>query len=329
MIPYSYNMVDMGGIDLAEANGTVVEGLYNRLALARNACGDLILFNWKFAEIEIAPAPCSTLDEGTTIVINGLIQVTEQDEVIVPGINPDPVIVPLAAQENGVYQPPSGVDGFAPVTVSVENDPYPEKMYIINPNVLAAVYNNGQYTGQDAGGNTYYRGTWQIPVIGKLSSSSSTRSTITPIISTYDFGSGIKPCIYRDGWNLGCFVFPSLKIPAGVYSKLFVRITVQSGYANSYTNCAIILTPDPMPASSVAGSNELKRIWLANPQWTPEQIMEQEGAIITGATSDRKIPPQIVEIDISDISQDFYFAMFDCDRSYYIGEVYATNKIVS
>lgn len=89
MIPYSYNMVDMGGIDLAEVNDTVVAGLYSRLALARNACGDLILYNWKFAEIEIAPGICTTLDEGTSILINGLIQVTEQDEVSIPGIAGD------------------------------------------------------------------------------------------------------------------------------------------------------------------------------------------------------------------------------------------------
>lgn len=123
MIPYSYNMVDMSGIDLAEAHGTVVEGLYNRLALARNACGDLILYNWKFAEIEIAPGICTTLDVGSSILINGLIQVTEQDEVYISGIVPEPVISSLQVTENGVYTPPTGIDGYAPVTVNVDTDP--------------------------------------------------------------------------------------------------------------------------------------------------------------------------------------------------------------
>lgn len=120
MIPYSYNMVDMGGIDLAEANGTVVEGLYNRLTLARNACGDLILYNWKFAEIEIAPGICTTLDVGTSILINGLIQVTELDEVTILGlVPPPPVIEPLEITENGVYEVEDPVVGFNPVTVNV------------------------------------------------------------------------------------------------------------------------------------------------------------------------------------------------------------------
>lgn len=123
MIPYSYNMVDMGGIDLAEANGTVVDGLYNRLAIARNACGDLILYNWKFAEIEIAPGICNTLDEGTSILINGLIQVTEQDEVTVLGIAPPPPpiepVEPLTVTQNGVYEAAPPYSGFNPVTVNV------------------------------------------------------------------------------------------------------------------------------------------------------------------------------------------------------------------
>lgn len=153
MIPYSYNMVDMGGIDLAEANGTVVEGLYNRLALARNACGDLILYNWKFAEIEIAPGICNTLDAGTSILINGLIQVTEQDEVTVPGINPEPppppLLIPIEIDENGHYDPADyNADGFSGVSVDVPITPA-SKYQEVEPDFfgLATAYqaNNGSF----------------------------------------------------------------------------------------------------------------------------------------------------------------------------------------
>lgn len=130
MIPYPYNMVDMGGIDLAEANGTVVDGLYAKIVEAVNACGDVVLYNWKFAGIEIAPQHTSIL-LGDPIIINGAVQVTEQDEVTVPGINPDPpeppeppVLVQLAAVENGVYLPEDyEADGFSEVTVDVSSGP--------------------------------------------------------------------------------------------------------------------------------------------------------------------------------------------------------------
>lgn len=154
MIPYSYNMVDMGGIDLAEANRTVVEGLYNRLAMARNACGDLILYNWKFAEIEITPGICNTLDEGTSIVINGLIQVTEQDEVTVLGIAPPPVPVePLSVTANGVYMAHSPVSGFNPVSVDV---PIPRPRLI-----PITILENGEYS-PPAGADGFNRVSVQV-----------------------------------------------------------------------------------------------------------------------------------------------------------------------
>lgn len=117
MIPYPYNMVDMGGIDLAEANGIVVDGLYAKIVEAVNACGDVVLYNWKFADIEITPQH-TTILLGDPIIINGAIQVTEQDMVTVPGINP--VILPLSVNENGEYSADDfDADGFNPVEVSV------------------------------------------------------------------------------------------------------------------------------------------------------------------------------------------------------------------
>lgn len=122
MIPYPYNMVDMGGIDLAEANGTVVVGLYSKIVEAVNACGDVVLYNWKFAGIDIAPQHTSIL-LGNPITINGAVQVTERDVVTVPGISPDPpVLLPITITENGQYSPLDyDVEGFGVVTVNVHS----------------------------------------------------------------------------------------------------------------------------------------------------------------------------------------------------------------
>lgn len=121
MIPYPYEMVDMGGIDLAEANHTVVEGLYAKITEAVNACGDVVLYNWKFAGIEIAPYHAEIL-LGDPIVINGAVEVTELDEVTVPGLPPPVVPVePLEVSENGVYSAEEPLAGFNPVTVNVNS----------------------------------------------------------------------------------------------------------------------------------------------------------------------------------------------------------------
>lgn len=125
MIPYSYNMVDMGGIDLAEANGTVVPGIYARISEAVNACGDVILYNWKFADIEISPQYTSILT-GNPLIINRLIQVTELDVVTVLGISPPPPpivpVEPLEVTENGTYIASPPFSGFNPVTVNVQQN---------------------------------------------------------------------------------------------------------------------------------------------------------------------------------------------------------------
>lgn len=121
MIPYSYEMVNMGGIDLAEADHTAVDGLYESITEAINACGDVILYNWKFSGIEIAPSHCSVIQVTDAILINGMIQVTEWDEVTVLGMPPPMVpVTPLTATENGVYRAVAPQSGFNPVTVDIQ-----------------------------------------------------------------------------------------------------------------------------------------------------------------------------------------------------------------
>ena len=94
--------------------------LYNKILEALNDCGDVILYNWKFAGIDIVPSACDTLPASGAILINGSIQVTELDEITVIGL-PPPIlpVSPLVASENGVYEAVSPQSGFNPVTVQV------------------------------------------------------------------------------------------------------------------------------------------------------------------------------------------------------------------
>lgn len=158
MIPYPYNMVDMGGIDLAEANGTVVEGLYAKIVEAVSACGDVVLYNWKFAGIEIAPQHTSIL-LGNPIIINGAVQVTEQDLVTVPGINPEPpVLVPLSVIENGQYNPVDyDADGFSAVSVEVTSDP----PVLVTLNAVE----NGDYSPADYNADGFSEVSVEVPIL--------------------------------------------------------------------------------------------------------------------------------------------------------------------
>lgn len=126
---YEFNMVDMGGIDIATVNGTVVEGLYNKLLEGMDACGNLILYNWKFAEIEIVPSACSILIEDEAIIVNGTVRVSSEDVLSLIWADPPPVPVsPLIVNANGIYKAEPPASGFNPVTVNV---PHPRTVPIV------------------------------------------------------------------------------------------------------------------------------------------------------------------------------------------------------
>ena len=125
MVPDKFNMVDMGGIDLIESQGIAVEGLYQRLVESIALCRYQCLYNWKFNGILIPPSYVEMGVRADGVWINEGVAVDENDVVHIYSIEPEPPtpiepeIEPLTVTENGVYNVPTGVDGFNPVTVNV------------------------------------------------------------------------------------------------------------------------------------------------------------------------------------------------------------------
>lgn len=120
MIPVTYKMVDLDGLDLAEINGGEVPGIYNKIAAAYNTSRFAIMCNWFFAGIVIAPAHVLISQIENGFLINDLISVKSDDTVEVLGlVPPEPVLVSLNATENGEYLPGEGEDGFSQVNVAV------------------------------------------------------------------------------------------------------------------------------------------------------------------------------------------------------------------
>ena len=295
MIPYSYNMVDMGGIDLAEANGTVVPGVYEKIVEAMNLCGDVILYNWKFAGINVAPSAYTILQQVDSILINGLIQVTEQDELTILGINPDPVLAPLVVQENGVYNPPAGVDGFSPVTVNVSGS---SKFDILNSSIVSE-------TGSVS---DYYRDY-------RLGAISRNQTGYNSYVMDFDDGG-----VHRSGYYTGGFEF-STRIQAGAFSKLYIDTKITQ-YGPGWRQAKVYLSTKYGLASggdSVGGV--IKTVWLATQDMTPEQINSQEGVVIN-STGSYSLSRQTVEIDISSISDDFFIGFFNCDLNIWVYNIY-------
>ena len=141
MVPDKFNMVDMGGIDLIMVQGEEVPGLYMRLVESIAQCHYQCLYNWFFDGIVIPPTyVIMEVNEDDEVVINEGVTVSPDDTVHIYSVEPpppDPEIIPLLAEENGVYNVPSGKDGFNPVTVDV-----PSYTPVINP---LSITENGTY----------------------------------------------------------------------------------------------------------------------------------------------------------------------------------------
>lgn len=142
MVPDKFDMVDMGGIDLIMMQGEEVPGLYNRLVESITQCRYQCLYNWLFDGVIIPPTYVELeVNENDEVAINEGVTVSQDDVIHIYSIEPSPVgpeIIPLLAEENGVYNVPIGKDGFNPVTVDV-----PSYTPVIT---TLAVTENGTYT---------------------------------------------------------------------------------------------------------------------------------------------------------------------------------------
>ena len=140
MVPDKFNMVDMGGIDLIMMQGESVPGLYDKLMAAISNCRYQCLYNWLFDGVLISPTYVQLVDVDGVVFLNEGVSVTSDDVIHIYSVEPGPVepeIIPLLAEENGVYNVPAGKDGFNPVTVDV-----PSYTPVINP---ISITENGTY----------------------------------------------------------------------------------------------------------------------------------------------------------------------------------------
>ena len=233
MVPDKFNMVDMDGIDLIMAQGEEVPGLYNRLVESIAQCRYQCLYNWFFDGVVIPPSYVEMeVNEDDEIAINEGVTVSPDDVIHIYSLAPgpvDPEIIPLLAEENGVYNVPAGKDGFNPVTVDV-----PSYTPVINS---LSINENGTYTAP-SGVDGYSPVTVNVP---------SDEPVIDPITitenGTYTAPSGVDGFdpitvnVSGSGIDKLQFHYGRLEINTGAISESseycysdMVEITTGSGY---------------------------------------------------------------------------------------------------
>ena len=119
---------------------------YEKASGALTAGTYVTVYKWLYQGFMLAPSLCDAVDATDHINLvdrtnGGIIQVYPDDTITVAGgIAPSgAVIVPLQASSNGVYNAPSGVDGYNPVSIAVPSQSEP----VIEPLSVSA---NGVYT---------------------------------------------------------------------------------------------------------------------------------------------------------------------------------------
>lgn len=123
MIPYTYNWIDMGGVDLADVMGKTYSGLYQRVIDGLNEALVAVFFNWYISGIRIVPSHLKAVLGINKVTISGSIIINSDDTINIPTMSTAPVIEELNIIENGDYSVPAGVDGYSPVHVDVPDVP--------------------------------------------------------------------------------------------------------------------------------------------------------------------------------------------------------------
>lgn len=132
-------------------------------------------------------------------------------------------------------------------------------------------------------------------------------------------GQGNRAIIRRVPTEMG-IVFVGPKIEHGKYSTLYVNCEVLSE-GSGYMEAALYLSSDKTVNQYIQPTNSLKAVSLVSQNMTSAEINAQSGVVIN-STNPLVLSVQTVEIDVSSISQDFYFSFWNCGRAVQIRSIY-------
>lgn len=311
MIPYDYNMVDMGGIDLGDFVGKTYPGLFNKIINAINDCGVAILYNWFCAGIRIPPAHVNVIViPNVSLAINGIVFIKSDDTVYIPSMTTVPIIEAITVLENGIYSAPSGVDGFSPVSVSVPNTytVEDEGKVVHNQELIAQTAREEAITAS---------GTYDTTLNNSVEVSTWDRYRVFSPRCRFTKGGGtVSFPVGSDGnWSMvisnasWVSVCPQAKIPSSC-SKVSVwfdgspRGSTYQRFLRVYYN----VTNGNGGSAGHVPSDSVSLAYLLNSNMTVEALKNQARIVSLpiSANDNTSTSAPYAVIDVSDINSDFY-----------------------
>ena len=223
------------------------------------------------------------------ITANGTYDTTLNDEVVV---SVAPNLQSKTVTQNGTITPDQGYDGLSSVVVNVSGggSAIPD-LVLMDASVTVS------------GGNLLAL----IPYAEKYQ-----------LNGFYISTQNGRRCWFRNGYGVTTNIIIT-KISAGLYRKLYVKAQVWV-YGAGWQQAKVFLSRS-VAMSGNQPSTAFKTVVLASQDYTPEQINAQAGVVIN-STANNQLAYQTVEIDISDVNEDFYIGFWNCDLNMYITDIY-------
>lgn len=126
--------------------------------------------------------------------------------------------------------------------------------------------------------------------------------------------------VKRVGYFTGGIGFLT-KIPHGLYNKLYIQLkTTQYGTGWRQVWVRLCNTPQLATGGDTAGTT-YKMFYISSQDRTAAQINEQAGITIN-VSSQYECPKQTIEINISDMTNDCYLMIFNCDMNLWLYNIY-------
>ena len=194
----------------------------------------------------------------------------------------------ITITENGTYYPETGYDGFYQVDVNIPSNVGTH--YILDPAWSRKV------GGALGNGRIYQLASYIAYVVGSSSYNFSVANFTVDGVTT--------PCIYRSNSTYSGYISFAEPVPAEA-RKLFVQIGYQE-QSSSYGRHG------RLEIGSVfdVGNTLLKTVFFVNSNMTTDDINSQSGVTIN-STNNKSLTMQVVEIDISDLTDGVYLRFFD------------------
>jgi len=186
--------------------------------------------------------------------------------------------------------------------------PTTPRFWVLNPDMSDAI-NAVSYTPKYAA---------YAPYVYKINNNAN--SGLPNMCGTSTFNGTSQAVVYRNGYEVGGMHF-AIQIPHNTYKKLYAYVEVTAYGTGTWRQAYLTCSSSMALGTNGIPSSTIKSVILASGDYTSAQINAQSGVVIN-STNNLLLSAQVVEIDVSGFTTDWYFGCWNCDRGIGIRSVY-------